>query len=364
KAFFGLGTGGLQIQIRLTGTPDAHPNDIFYLRHRPSWKVRKNAFAALRQRSVSDAPTLAPGGGGQDGKGGPQRIMCYSNDHETEGEVTLTMSPGKKLDHMGIQVKFFGRIDMEGGAHEGRPNYDFVSLSKELLPPGSLFDRRTMPFHFRGVEKIHESYHGRNVSVKYFVRVEVQRQWLPPITQEHEVLVQIPGVEPSVNDPIKMEVGIEDCLHIEFEYERRCYHLRDVIRGKINFLLVRIKIKHMELAVIRRETSGEGVAQSAAMTGFGGAPAATGAKGGDVGNIVTETQTLLKYEIMDGAPVRGEVIPVRLFLRGIPADVTPTYHAENNRFAVRYFLNLVLVDEEDRRYFKQQEIILWRKELG
>jgi vacuolar protein sorting-associated protein 26 len=28
---------------------------------------------------------------------------------------------------------------------------------------------------------------------------------------------------------------------------------------------------------------------------------------------------------------------------------------------VRYFLNLVLVDEEDRRYFKQQEIQIWRK---
>ena len=29
----------------------------------------------------------------------------------------------------------------------------------------------------------------------------------------------------------------------------------------------------------------------------------------------------------------------------------------------RYYLNLVLVDEEDRRYFKQQEITLWRKEV-
>lgn len=209
-----------------------------------------------------------------------------------------------------------------------------------------------------------QTYHGRNVSVKYFVLVSVQRQWLPPVTQEHEVLVQIPGVAPPVNDPIKMEVGIEDCLHIEFEYERRCYHLRDVIRGRINFLLVRIKIKHMELAVIRRETSGEGVALTAAGAGGPTGAATTGAKGGDARDVVTETQTLLKYEIMDGAPVKGELIPVRLHLRGIPADVTPTYHAENNRFAVRYFLNLVLVDEEDRRYFKQQEIILWRKELG
>ena len=28
---------------------------------------------------------------------------------------------------------------------------------------------------------------------------------------------------------------------------------------------------------------------------------------------------------------------------------------------LRYYLNLVLVDEEERRYFKQQEITLWRK---
>lgn len=245
----------------------------------------------------------------------------------------------------------------EAGAHEGRSSYDFISLSKELLPPGSLYETRTIPFNFRGIEKIHETYHGRNVSVKYFVRVEVARQWLPPITQEHEIIVQQLGVEPSINEPIKMEVGIEDCLHIEFEYEKKCYHLHDVICGKINFLLVRIKIKHMELAVIRRETSGEGVAMCA--EGMNGA----GSKN-DLQNIITETQTLLKYEIMDGAPVRGEMIPVRLYLKGIPADLTPTYHAENNRFSVRYFLNLVLVDEEDRRYFKQQEIILWRKELG
>lgn len=200
--------------------------------------------------------------------------------------------------------------------------------------------------------------------MKYFVRVEVQRQYLPRITREHEVLVQILGTEPGINEPIKMEVGIEDCLHIEFEYERRCYHLRDVICGRINFLLVRIKIKHMELAVIRRETSGEGAALAAGgLAGGGGGGTARGARV-DARSVVTETQTLLKYEIMDGAPVKGELIPVRLYLRGIPADVTPTYHAENNRFAVRYFLNLVLVDEEDRRYFKQQEIILWRKELG
>lgn len=33
----------------------------------------------------------------------------------------------------------------------------------------------------------------------------------------------------------------------------------------------------------------------------------------------------------------------------------------NNKFSVRYYLNLVLMDTEDRRYFKQQEVTLWRK---
>mmetsp|Transcript_7831 Transcript_7831/g.12901 ORF Transcript_7831/g.12901 Transcript_7831/m.12901 type:complete len:383 (+) Transcript_7831:94-1242(+) len=381
-SFFGLGSGGLQIQITINGTPNTHPANIVYLRHRPSWKVRKNVFTVLKNHDINTAAAATATAAAQSRgmmapsntiKSNNNRIMVYSCDHDTEGSITLTMGHGKKLDHMGIQVKFFGRIDMEGGVHEGRPHYDFISLSKELLPPGSLYNTQTVPFNFRGVEKIHETYHGRNVSVKYFVQVEVRRQWLPPITAEHEVLVQIPGVEPSVNEPIKMEVGIEDCLHIEFEYERRCYHLQDVICGQINFLLVRIKIKHMELAVIRRETSGEGLAQSAAAMmggpnsaggGGGGGNHTTGNSSNAGQNIVTETQTLLKYEIMDGAPVKGELIPVRLYLKGIPADVTPTYHAENNRFSVRYFLNLVLVDEEDRRYFKQQEIILWRKNLG
>ena len=57
---------------------------------------------------------------------------------------------------------------------------------------------------------------------------------------------------PDITKVVKMEVGIEDCLHIEFEYNKSKFHLNDVIVGRIYFLLVRIKIKNMELSVIRR----------------------------------------------------------------------------------------------------------------
>lgn len=50
--------------------------------------------------------------------------------------------------------------------------------------------------------------------------------------------------------------------------------------------------------------------------------------------------------------ISGESIPIRLFLAGY--DLTPTMRDINKKFSVRYYLNLVLIDEEERRYFKQQ----------
>lgn len=63
---------------------------------------------------------------------------------------------------------------------------------------------------------------------------------------------------------------------------------------------------------------------------------------------------------MDGSPVKNEVVPVRMFLGNNPG-LTPTYRNVHNKFSVKYFLNLVIVDENNRRFFKQHEIVLWRK---
>ena len=85
-----------------------------YLRHRPSWKVRKNVFTVLKNHDLNNNNTTAAAqqrGMIAQNKSN-NRIMVYSCDHDTEGSITLSMGHGKKLDHMGIQVKFFGRIDM------------------------------------------------------------------------------------------------------------------------------------------------------------------------------------------------------------------------------------------------------------
>jgi len=85
----------------------------------------------------------------------------------------------------------------------------------------------------------------------------------------------------------------------------------------------------------------------------------------------TDKENIAKYEIMDGCPKEGvfliyskpiflgEVIPIRLYLTGY--ELTPSYKSVSGKFSVKYYINLILVDEDDRRYFKQQEITLWRK---
>lgn len=213
-------------------------------------------------------------------------------------------------------------------------HHEFTSLVRELARPGDLIQNTSYPFNFENVEKPFEVYVGSNVRLRYFLRVTLVRR-ISDIVREIDIAVHTLCSYPEANSPIKMEVGIEDCLHIEFEYNKSKYHLKDVIVGKIYFLLVRIKIKHMEIAIIKRETTGSGP------------------------NTFTENETIAKYEIMDGAPVKGESIPIRVFLAGY--DLTPTMRDINKKFSVRYFLNLVLMDIEDRRYFKQQEITLWRK---
>ncbi|XP_030386527.1 vacuolar protein sorting-associated protein 26 [Scaptodrosophila lebanonensis] len=267
---------------------------------------------------------------GEDGK--VEKMLLFYDGETVSGKVNVTLKkPGSKLEHQGIKIEFIGQIELfyDRGNH-----HEFKCLAKALARPGDLIQNTSYPFDFPNVEKQFEVYAGSNVRLRYFLRATIVRR-ISDITREVDIAVHTLCSYPEMNNPIKMEVGIEDCLHIEFEYNKSKYHLKDTIIGKIYFLLVRIKIKHMEIAIIKRESTGTGP------------------------NIFNENETIAKYEIMDGAPVKGESIPIRVFLAGY--NLTPTMRDINKKFSVKYFLNLVLMDTEDRRYFKQQEITLWRK---
>jgi len=263
-----------------------------------------------------------------------EELPRYIGNEDVKGSVCIKPKDGKRIEHLGIKIELIGQIELyyDRGNH-----YDFTSLQYDLSPAGIIASSEvSFPFEFLGAEKQYESYNGANVRLRYFLRATVMRGGFSSnIVKEQDIWVINYEKAPTMNNTIKMEVGIEDCLHIEFEYNKSKYHLKDVIIGKVFFLLVRIRIKYMELSLIKRETTGQPP------------------------NTYNESETLTKFEIMDGAPVKSESIPVRLFLGQF--YLTPTYRNVHSKFSVKYFLNLVLVDEEDRRYFKQQEVTLWRR---
>ena len=171
------------------------------------------------------------------------------------------------------------------------------------------------------------------MNVKYILKVIIAST-LRSLSWEREFGVARP--EPKeilnvLNDPIKLEVGIEDWLHLLFELDKSKYSTKGVCTGKVTFKKVSLKLKSMLLQIIRRETI--------------------------IGSYIDNT-VLCKYEIMDGAPTKNEIVPIRFFLS--PYELTPTYANVNNKFSVQYFINLVLYDSNDKRYYKQHEIFLYR----
>lgn len=262
-----------------------------------------------------------------------EKAPLYLDGESVKGGVTIRPKDGKRLEHTGIKIQFVGTIgiflDMQvlvdavtyqspemffdRGTH-----HEFLTLNQELAAPGDLQHPQTYPFNFKNVEKQYESYNGINCRLRYFIRCTVSRR-MADVIREKDIWVYSYRIPPETNSSIKMDVGIEDCLHIEFEYSKSKYHLKDVIVGRIYFLLVRLKIKHMELSIIRRETTGVSP------------------------NQYNESETLVRFEIMDGSPSRGETIPIRLFLGGF--DLTPTFREVNKKYSTRYYLSLVLIDE-------------------
>lgn len=191
-------------------------------------------------------------------------------------------------------------------------HYEFLSLNQELAAPGELQHPQTFDFNFKNVEKQYESYNGINVKLRYFVRVTVARR-MADVIREKDLWVYSYRIPPEMNSSIKMDVGIEDCLHIEFEYSKSKYHLKDVIVGRIYFLLVRLKIKHMELSIIRRETTGA-------------AP-----------NQYNESETLVRFEV--SLSFLLSVFPSRSIQNNYPPFPSSPYLPTPNKTNPSYQLN-------------------------
>eukprot|EP01063_Lacrimia_lanifica_P022297 TRINITY_DN29940_c0_g1_i1.p1 TRINITY_DN29940_c0_g1~~TRINITY_DN29940_c0_g1_i1.p1 ORF type:complete len:359 (+),score=158.76 TRINITY_DN29940_c0_g1_i1:66-1142(+) len=282
--------------------------------------------------------------------------MMYYFQHDEPVEGHFMLNPKGKLAHQGVIIEFIGTVQIFTDKEE---LYEFFYADKHFQKEGGTISApMKLDFKFDKLKE-NESYRGLRANVYYTLRLKIKKSimdinykediWVDRIIPEFQTLsdrskdkaydreTNLSGKPGSEG----MQVGVEDKLHIEFRYEKKTFHTRECIVGQVGFKVTKLDLHTGEVALVRKEYIGP-----------------------QGPNQTFESETLQKFEIMDGLPVPGEVVPIRLYLNSIP-NVTPSYvpHVEN-LFHVKYFLNLVLVTTEGRRYFKQQEVTLYRREGG
>jgi vacuolar protein sorting-associated protein 26 len=156
------------------------------------------------------------------------------------------------------------------------------------------------------------------------------------VTEENEFIVMNPvETDPDIDANVKMEVGIENFIQLEYEIFRNKFVLDDCILGKIYFIKINIPVKSMEIILYKKETIVNG------------------------SNKLADNTVVGKYEILDGSPNESDIIPIRMYLDCY--ELTPSYKLNDFDASVEYFLKFVVIDNNDKNYFKQQDIFLWRK---
>jgi vacuolar protein sorting-associated protein 26 len=207
------------------------------------------------------------------------KLPTFYDRENVSGKVIINLGKSKSFDHTGIKVELFGLIEY---ANDKKNSTKFISLTRDLEPPGSLTSEiSNLNFSFTNVEKQYETVRGNNVTVKYIIKVTITTK-MRTLTWEQEFGVVNPlsnSVLAESNEPIKLEVGIEDWLHLIFDVERSKFSLKDCIIGSVTFKKVSIRLKSMEIQIIKRETIA-------------------------AGNQV-ENDVVTRFEIMDGAPIKS-----------------------------------------------------------
>jgi vacuolar protein sorting-associated protein 26 len=275
-----------------------------------------------------------------------EKMHLFKSSDSIEGFVQLR--PKGTYKHIGITIELIGFVttltDKEDKA-------EFLHVEKKFQPD-TLSAPTNLEFSFDEA-KIYESYRGINAKVSYVVRIVISRPLKNVVEKEEIWVAKVDDVlgnsvaADSTNrhyvrettfgpQSVSMEVGVDNVLHIEFKYEKKVFHLQERVLGMVKFKIMDLDLQFGEIGIVRKEFIGSGRPTDP-----------------------VETETLQKFEIMDGTPIVDEVVPLRLYLNSIPR-LTPSYPNIFERFRVIYYINLVLVTGEGKRYFKQQEITLYR----
>ena len=250
--------------------------------------------------------------------------VFMQNDKIT-GTLEIVPPPGKTVSHQGIALYLIGEFRRADGEMISR----FFSRKQELVPAGDLRTPIKSEYTFDSIVFPTATYKGTAINVVYAVQIVVVHRIIDykvesPFTV---VLFQKPI---STNEAIHNEVGIRNVLHIEFVFPKGIIDCHEPLVGAVYFILIKLRIVHMAITLYRNETYTSD-------------------------DVFIKKKTELKtIEIMDGAPVRGDHIPIRFFIS--EADIWPFIPFKGSQLKVEHYARAVLTDENGKKYYKRLKV--------
>lgn len=248
-----------------------------------------------------------------------------------KGHLSAELPPGKVDSHRGITLTVYGRFTTPAGDVLSK----FFERSQTLSPPGDLSAPIKMEFLFENLDFPITSYYGHSVNAEYGVEFTIMHR-ISDFKYSVPFLVFL--FTPDIEDhPIHNEIGMTNVLHIEFVFPRSQFDCRDAVIGRAYFILVKLRIVYMCVSLYCLETYQKD------------------------GKVIKERKILNTAELMDGAPVRGDSIPIRYFLG--EHQIWPFIAYKGSPLSVEYYLRAQMIDENGKKYYKRLKVLIVRKRL-
>ena len=256
--------------------------------------------------------------------------------------VKISINPkniSNNFEHLGVIIYLKGDFE---NLQNNRNILTFLNNKKILLNEGILTKSISLTTNFTKNNFIIESYNGSNFNIIYYIEIKIIRKFLSTEKKYKKIfLIKNINKEPIINGNIRLEIGVTNKLHMEYELFQSKFHLNDVITGKIFIVDINTLINYIEINLIKKETVYDEI------------------EGSNKKQQKFENIIIGRMEICDGQPYEKTIIPFRFYLKG--RNLSPTVK-NNDLFSIKYYIKFIVVLENEKILYKSQEIFLYRKE--
>jgi len=260
----------------------------------------------------------------------PEAVIFLSND-VISGVISVVSKDNLPINYELLNISIIGQYRVKSDDSL----YTFFKRSRNVSTNAEICIGKKIEFQMKPVSFSLPSFYGSFVDVRYVIQVSMT-------TKESEYNSSVPiyvlflTPKPQSIVPMKAEIGIKNVLHIEFVFPKPEFDCNSVLIGKLFFLIVKIRIVQVYLQIKREEFFDNGIVR------------------------FKNEAIVSQFELLDGVPVRGDSIPVRVFFPGI--KVWPCAQKTKD-FEVSYSVRFILFDENGKHYYKDLTSELFRYEL-